>query len=93
VPLALVGVLIGLILRGYESNLYTQVGLLLMIALASKNAILIVEFARDLQRDGMSPVEAAIEATARRIRPILMTSLAFILGIKASGDSSESSYS
>jgi hydrophobic/amphiphilic exporter-1 (mainly G- bacteria), HAE1 family len=81
VPLALVGVLVALILRGYESNLYTQVGLLLMIALASKNAILIVEFARDLQKGGVSATEAAIEATSRRFRPILMTSLAFILGV------------
>ncbi len=81
VPLALVGVLIALILRGYESNLYTQVGLLLMIALASKNAILIVEFARDLQKEGMSAVDAAVEATSRRFRPIVMTSFAFILGV------------
>jgi HAE1 family hydrophobic/amphiphilic exporter-1 len=81
VPLALVGVLVGLILRGYESNLYTQVGLLLMIALASKNAILIVEFSRDLQKEGLSAVDAAIEATARRFRPIVMTSLAFVLGV------------
>ena len=62
-------------------DLYTQVGLILMIALASKNAILIVEFARELQRQGMSLTEAAVEATRRRFRPIIMTSLAFILGV------------
>jgi HAE1 family hydrophobic/amphiphilic exporter-1 len=79
--MALVGVLISLVIRGYETDLYTQVGLVLMIALASKNAILIVEFARDLQREGMSVTEAAIEATRRRFRPIVMTSFAFILGV------------
>jgi len=81
VPMALVGVLVGLLMRGYDSNLYTQIGLVLMIALASKNAILIVEFARDLRREGMSITEAAVEATSRRFRPILMTSFAFILGV------------
>ena len=81
VPVALVGVLLSLIVRSYENDLYTQVGLVLMIALASKNAILIVEFARDLQREGMSITEAAVEATRRRFRPILMTSFAFILGV------------
>jgi HAE1 family hydrophobic/amphiphilic exporter-1 len=81
VPVALVGVLISLAIRGYETDLYTQVGLVLMIALASKNAILIVEFARDLHREGMSITEAAIEATRRRFRPIVMTSFAFILGV------------
>jgi HAE1 family hydrophobic/amphiphilic exporter-1 len=81
VPVALVGVLLSLIIRSYENDLYTQVGLVLMIALASKNAILIVEFARDLQREGMSITEAAVEATRRRFRPILMTSFAFILGV------------
>ncbi len=79
--MALVGVLVALLLRGYDNDLYTQIGLVLMIALASKNAILIVEFARDLQREGMSCVEAAIEATSRRFRPIVMTSFAFILGV------------
>jgi HAE1 family hydrophobic/amphiphilic exporter-1 len=79
--MALVGVLIALIIRGFDTNLYTQVGLVLMIALASKNAILIVEFARDLHREGMSITEAAVEATSRRFRPILMTSFAFILGV------------
>jgi HAE1 family hydrophobic/amphiphilic exporter-1 len=81
VPVAIVGVLLALVARGYDSNLYTQVGLILMIALASKNAILIVEFARDLHHGGMSIEEAAIEATRRRFRPIVMTSFAFILGV------------
>jgi hydrophobic/amphiphilic exporter-1 (mainly G- bacteria), HAE1 family len=81
VPMALVGVLMGLFIRGLDNNLYTEIGLVLMIALASKNAILIVEFARDLQRQGMSVAEAAVEATSRRFRPIMMTSLAFILGV------------
>jgi HAE1 family hydrophobic/amphiphilic exporter-1 len=81
VPMALVGVLVALLIRSYDNNLYTQIGLVLMIALASKNAILIVEFARDLQREGKSVAEAAVEATSRRFRPILMTSFAFILGV------------
>ena len=81
VPIALVGVLLALVIRGYDSNLYTQVGLILMIALASKNAILIVEYARDLHHGGMSVPEAAIEATRRRFRPIVMTSFAFIMGV------------
>jgi HAE1 family hydrophobic/amphiphilic exporter-1 len=81
VPVALVGVLIALTLRGFATDLYTQIGLVLMIALAAKNAILIVEFARELAAEGMSPVDAAIEATRRRFRPILMTSIAFILGV------------
>ena len=81
VPVAIVGVVLALMARGYDSNLYTQLGLVLMIALASKNAILIVEFARDLHHGGMSIEEAAIEATRRRFRPIIMTSFAFILGV------------
>ncbi|MEM5786750.1 MAG: efflux RND transporter permease subunit [Syntrophobacteraceae bacterium] len=81
VPIALVGVLLALILRGYDNNLYTQVGLVLMIALASKNAILIVEYARDLHHGGMPIADAAIEATRRRFRPIVMTSFAFIMGV------------
>jgi hydrophobic/amphiphilic exporter-1 (mainly G- bacteria), HAE1 family len=81
VPLALVGILLGLIIRGYDNNLYTQVGLVLMIALASKNAILIVEFARELHATGLSITDAAVEATRRRFRPIVMTSFAFILGV------------
>ncbi len=81
VPMALVGVLLAIMIRGFDNNLYTQIGLVLMIALASKNAILVVEFARDLQKEGMPLVEAAIEATSRRFRPIMMTSIAFILGV------------
>jgi len=81
VPMALIGVLVALLIRSYDNNLYTQIGLVLMIALASKNAILIVEFARDLHREGMSITEAAVEATSRRFRPIVMTSFAFILGV------------
>jgi HAE1 family hydrophobic/amphiphilic exporter-1 len=72
---------LALIVRGLDSNLYTQVGLVLMIALASKNAILVVEFARELRADGMTIIDAAVEATRRRFRPILMTSFAFILGV------------
>ena len=81
VPIALVGVLLALLSRGSDNNLFTQVGLVLMIALASKNAILIVEFARDLHREGMSITEAAVEATRRRFRPNVMNSFAFILGV------------
>ena len=89
VPIALVGVILALISRGFDNNLYTQVGLVLMIALASKNAILVVEFARELHAEGLSIADAAVEATRRRFRPIVMTSFAFILGVvplmKASG--------
>jgi len=81
VPMALVGIVLALMARGYDNNLYTQVGLVLMIALASKNAILIVEFARDMRRQGLSLTEAAVEATRRRFRPIVMTSFAFIMGV------------
>jgi HAE1 family hydrophobic/amphiphilic exporter-1 len=81
VPMALVGVIVALIVRGFPSDLYTQIGLVLMIALAAKNAILIVEFARELKAEGMSTADAAVEATRRRFRPILMTSIAFILGV------------
>jgi HAE1 family hydrophobic/amphiphilic exporter-1 len=81
VPMAMVGVLLALLIRGFDNNLYTQVGLVLMIALACKNAILIVEFARDLHRQGLSITDAAVEATSRRFRPIMMTSFAFIIGV------------
>ena len=81
VPMALVGVLAALIIRDFPTDLYTQIGLVLMIALAAKNAILIVEFAREIRAEGVSAVDAAVEATRRRFRPILMTSIAFILGV------------
>lgn len=81
VPMALVGVLLALMMRSFDNNLFTQVGLILMIGLACKNAILIVEFARQLQAEGKSAAEAAVEATRRRFRPIVMTSFAFILGV------------
>ncbi|MGH7924166.1 MAG: efflux RND transporter permease subunit [Candidatus Binatus sp.] len=81
VPTALIGIITAVALRRFPVDLYTQIGLVLMISLAAKNAILIVEFARQLTEDGMGTVEAAVEATRRRFRPILMTSIAFILGV------------
>jgi HAE1 family hydrophobic/amphiphilic exporter-1 len=81
VPLAMLGVVLALIARSYDNNVYTQIGLVLLIALASKNAILIVEVGRELRAHGMPLLEAAVEASRRRLRPILMTSIAFILGV------------
>jgi HAE1 family hydrophobic/amphiphilic exporter-1 len=82
VPMALVGIILAQMAGGFDINLYSQVGLVLMIALASKNAILIVEFARDMRyHHGLSIAEAAVEATRRRFRPIIMTSFAFIMGV------------
>ncbi len=81
VPLALLGTVMAVAVRGMDNNMYTQIGIVLIIALASKNAILIVEFARELRGRGHSILEAAVEASRLRFRPILMTSFAFILGI------------
>ncbi|WZO97385.1 multidrug efflux RND transporter permease subunit [Isosphaeraceae bacterium EP7] len=81
VPLALLGTVAAVSYRGMDNNIYTQIGIVLIIALASKNAILIVEFARELRAQGLSIVDAAIKASRMRFRPILMTSFAFILGI------------
>jgi hydrophobic/amphiphilic exporter-1 (mainly G- bacteria), HAE1 family len=81
VPLALLGTVAAVWSRGMDNNVYTQIGIVLIIALASKNAILIVEFARELRAHGRSILEAAVEASRLRFRPILMTSFAFILGI------------
>jgi hydrophobic/amphiphilic exporter-1 (mainly G- bacteria), HAE1 family len=81
VPMAIFGALGAQYIRGQQNDVYCQVGLLMLIGLASKNAILIVEFAEQLQRHGMGLVEAAIEASRLRLRPILMTSIAFILGV------------
>lgn len=81
VPLGLLGVVAAVWLRAFDNNVYTQIGVVLIIALASKNAILIVEFARELRASGESIREAAIHAARMRLRPILMTSFAFILGV------------
>ena len=84
VPLSLIGpvaALSALSGRGLSNNLYVQIGLVLLIALSAKNAILIVEFARELRAEGRAIVESAIEAARARFRPILMTSFAFILGV------------
>ena len=81
VPLGLLGTVAAISLMGMDNNIYVQIGVVLIIALASKNAILIVEFARDLRLSGRSIRQAAIEASRMRFRPILMTSIAFILGV------------
>ncbi|MDZ4819661.1 MAG: multidrug efflux RND transporter permease subunit [Planctomycetota bacterium] len=81
VPLGLLGAIAAVSLRGMDNNIYTQIGIVLIIALASKNAILIVEYARDLRNEGHSIYDAAVEAARLRFRPILMTSFAFILGV------------
>lgn len=80
VPLAVLGVVIALLLRGADLNTYTQIGIVLLIALASKNAILIVEFGREQRRDGMEIREAAVSAARLRFRAILMTAFSSILG-------------
>jgi len=81
VPLGLLGVVTAVNIRGFDNNVYTQIGVVLIIALASKNAILIVEFARELRLTGKGIREAALEAARMRFRPIIMTSFAFILGV------------
>ncbi|MDB4963937.1 MAG: efflux system, inner rane transporter CmeB, partial [Myxococcales bacterium] len=81
VPIALLGALLALMLRGLVIDVYAQVGMVMLVGLASKNAILIVEFAEQLRRRGLSLVDAVIEAAEIRLRPILMTSFAFILGM------------
>jgi len=81
VPVALLGAIGGQALRGLQNDVYCQIGLVMLIGLSSKNAILIVEFAEQLREKGLSIVDAAVEAARIRLRPILMTSLAFILGV------------
>lgn len=81
VPLALLGTVSAVMLRGMEMNVYTQIGIVLLIALSSKTAILIVEFAKAKRDDGEGIVDAALEAARLRFRPILMTALTFVLGV------------
>jgi HAE1 family hydrophobic/amphiphilic exporter-1 len=80
VPVAILGAFLGLILRGYDLNIYSQIGLIVLVGLAAKNAILIVEFARDELAKGRGLVDATLEGARLRLRPILMTSFAFIMG-------------
>ncbi|MDX2080254.1 MAG: multidrug efflux RND transporter permease subunit [Terrimicrobiaceae bacterium] len=93
VPMCLLSAIAGVLIRGLDNNIFTQIGFIVLVGLASKNAILIVEFARQLEREGRTAIEAAVEACRLRLRPILMTSFAFILGVVplvlASGPGSE----
>jgi hydrophobe/amphiphile efflux-1 (HAE1) family protein len=81
VPMCLLFAIAGVWLQGGDNNVFTQIGLIVLVGLACKNAILIVEFAKRKQDDGKTPVEATIEASRLRLRPILMTSIAFIAGV------------
>ncbi|HAY48059.1 MAG TPA: multidrug efflux RND transporter permease subunit [Thalassospira sp.] len=81
VPMSILSAVFGVYLFGGDNNIFTQISLFVLAGLASKNAILIVEFARELEHQGRSTVQAAIEASRLRLRPILMTSLAFIMGV------------
>jgi multidrug efflux pump len=81
VPMCLFSAIVGVWLTGGDNNIFTQIGLFVLIGLACKNAILIVEFARELEIQGKKTVDAAIEAARLRLRPILMTSFAFIMGV------------
>jgi len=81
VPMTLLSAITGVILTGSDNNIFTQIGLIVLVGLACKNAILIVEFAKDKQSEGMTPLAAVLEACRLRLRPILMTSFAFIMGV------------
>ena len=81
VPMTLVSAISGVILSGGDNNIFTQIGLIVLVGLACKNAILIVEFAKDKQEEGMDRMAAILEACRLRLRPILMTSIAFIMGV------------
>ena len=79
-PTVVLGTMVGLLVRHYDLNVYAQIGLVMLIGLAAKNAILIVEFAKMRREEGKEILEAAVEGSRLRLRPILMTSFAFILG-------------
>ena len=81
IPFALAGALVAVVIRGMPNDIYFQIGLVVLIGLAAKNAILIVEFAAQKHAEGMKLYDAAIEAARLRFRPIVMTSLAFVLGV------------
>ena len=81
VPLGVLGVVLATLLRGYANDVYFQVGLITIIGLSAKNAILIIEFAKDLQAQGKTAAQAALAAAHLRFRPIVMTSMAFVLGV------------
>src|SRR3954447_23507025 len=81
VPMSVLSALIGVLLRGQDNNILTQIGLVVLVGLAAKNAILIVEFAKQAEEAGKDPVAAVVEACRLRLRPILMTAFAFILGV------------
>ncbi|WP_341958264.1 efflux RND transporter permease subunit [Pseudomonas sp. RC10] len=81
VPMTLLSAIAGVIIAGSDNNIFTQIGLIVLVGLACKNAILIVEFAKDKQDEGLSPLDAVLEACRMRLRPILMTSFAFIMGV------------
>ena len=81
VPMTLLSAMTGVILSGGDNNIFTQIGFIVLVALAAKNAILIVEFAKDKEDEGMPLLAATLEASKLRLRPILMTSLAFIMGV------------
>jgi multidrug efflux pump len=81
VPMGIMAALTGVWLTGGDNNVFTQIGLIVLVGLSAKNAILIVEFARELELSGRSVVQAAVEASRLRLRPILMTSMAFIMGV------------
>ena len=81
VPMTLLSAITGVIISGSDNNIFTQIGLIVLVGLACKNAILIVEFAKDKQAEGLDPLAAVLEACRLRLRPILMTSFAFIMGV------------